>query len=421
MEIDDPIGPDATPGEVRHALREWLEDAWDPGLALFGWRRRLVEARWAVPSWPASHLGRGLPAWSEVILAEELRRAGAVGLPVGAGAQLAAPTLIAHGSDDLCERHLAPILTGETTWCQLFSEPGAGSDLAGLTTRAELDGDIWRITGQKVWNTSAHHADFGILIARTDWGATKHHGLTYFVLPMDQDAIEVRPLAQMNHHASFNEVFMDGARIPTDHVVGEPGRGWTVALTTLSHERRFGGRTAPALPDGTGRAIDEARREADLHYKTYEWYPQRRGRPDLAVEHARQRGSTVDPLVRQRLAELVTLQRVSEWTAQRARDNRSVGRPPGPEGSLGKLSMSIIARRSASLHSLVAGAGAMLRGDDAPFDGVIAEVLVSTPGQSIAGGTDEIQRNILGEKVLGLPREPSVDTAVPFRDVRRNL
>ena len=162
-----------------------------------------------------------------------------MGLPVGSGTWLAAPTILAHGSDELRDRLLAPILTGEETWCQLFSEPGAGSDLAGLTTTAVLDGDEWVINGQKVWNTSAHHADMGMLLARTDRDVPKHRGITYFVLPMKQPGVEVRQLRQMNYRASFNEVFLTEARIPRDKVIGEVGQGWTAALTTLAHERRF--------------------------------------------------------------------------------------------------------------------------------------------------------------------------------------
>ena len=167
-----------------------------------------------MPSWSQQWHGRGLPAWADDVVANEIRAAGAVGLPLGSGAWLAAPTILEHGPDAVRERLLAPILTGEETWCQLFSEPGAGSDLAGLTTRAERDGDEWVVNGQKVWNTSAHHADFGMLVARTDWDAPKHRGLTYFALPMHQPGVEVRPLRQMNDHSSFNEVFMTDARVP---------------------------------------------------------------------------------------------------------------------------------------------------------------------------------------------------------------
>ena len=333
---------------------------------------------------------------------------------------LAAPTIHAHGPDELRERFLRPTLTGEYTWCQLFSEPGAGSDLAGVTTHAVLDGDRWVVNGQKVWNTSAHHADYGILVARTNWDVPKHRGLTYFVLPMRQPGVEVRPLKQMNEYSSFNEVFMSDAVIPKENVVGDVGSGWAVAMTTLAFERNFGGVARPRTSSGVGLARAEARREADDYYATYSWYPQRAGRVDLVVEHVGQRELAGDPVVRQEIAALLSVQRVSQWTAERGAAARALGRTPGAEVSLGKLSLSIVAKRAARVHSLIGGATGMLDGPHAPFDGIVAEVLVSVPGQSIAGGTDEIQHNILGEKILGLPREPAPDKDLPFRDVLRN-
>jgi len=408
------------PDEVRAAVRRWLAGAWDPDLSLVEWRRRLVAVRWAVPSWPPDRHGRGLPPWSEAVVAEELERAGAPGLPPGAGTSLAAPTLLAHAGDELQARLLERILTGEDRWCQLFSEPGTGSDLAGLSTTATLDGDEWTAHGQKLWSTSAHHADLGLLLARTDWEAPKHRGITCFALPMRQAGVEARPVRQMNGHSSFNEVFLAGARIPSTHVIGDPGQGWRVAMTTLAHERGFatmrprhGDRGAPR-----GRALEEAEREAAEHERTYEWYPQRAGRVDLVLARAGAAGG--DAATRDAVARLVALQRSQQWTAQRARAARRDGRAPGAEGSIGKLGASLVARAAAGAHSRLAGGAAMLAPPDAAGDdAVVAEVLVSVPAQSIAGGTDEIQRTILGEQVLGLPREPAVDRDVPFRTVRR--
>ena len=412
----------SSPEAVAAEVRRWLATAWDPDLALAAWRQRLVDARWAVPSWPERWFGRGLSAWADDVVAAEVRAAGAVGVPVGVGVSLAAPTILTHGPDDVRDRFLEATLTGAATWCQLFSEPGAGSDLAGLTTTAVRDGDQWVVNGQKVWNTSAHHADFGILVARTDWDAPKHRGLSYFALPMKQPGVEVRPLRQMNFHASFHEVFMTDAEVPADHLIGTEGDGWAVALTTLAHERRFGVMMNRPRFGGHGRALEEAEREAAEHVETYSWYPQRAGRADLAVAHARQQGRAGDPVVRQELARLVALQRVSTWTAERAKAARALGREPGAEGSLGKLALSHVARQAARVHAAVAGAGGLLGGDDpaAPLGGVLAELLISVPAQSIAGGTDEIQRNILGEKILGLPRDVAVDCDLPFRQVSRN-
>ncbi len=346
--------------------------------------------------------------------------AGAVGLPVGPGASLAAPTILEHGPDGLRARFLRPILTGEETWCQLFSEPGAGSDLAGVTTTAVRDGDEWVVNGQKVWNTSAHHADYGILLARTDWSAPKHRGLTYFVLPMKQPGVEVRPLRQMNGHRSFNEVFLSDARIPAAYVVGDEGDGWRVALTTLAHERRFGAMGRPRLAESDARIHREARAEADEHFRTYEWYPQRAGRVDLLIDRVRAAGLADDAVARHQVAGVLAMQRASQLTADRARAARVLGRAPGAEGSIGKLDLSRIARAAGATHTHLAGADGMLAGNDAPLDGTITEVMISVPAQSIAGGTDEIQKNILGERILGLPREPSTDRDVAFRDLPRN-
>jgi alkylation response protein AidB-like acyl-CoA dehydrogenase len=292
---------------------------------------------------------------------------------------LAAPTILAQGPDEVRERFLLPTLTGEVTWCQLFSEPGAGSDLAGLSTRAELDGDEWVVNGQKVWNTSAHHADLGMLLARTDWDAPKHKGITYFVIPMHQPGVEARPLRQMNERSSFNEVFLTDARVPRADVVGAVGDGWRAALTTLAFERRFGRLAQPRYAAGTGRALDEARREAEEYFATYQWYPQRAGRPDLVVDQAVATGTATDPVIRQEVARVLALYRSSRWTSERSRAALASGRTPGPEGSIGKLATSDVARLAADVHGAMVGADGMLTGPDSPLGGTIAEILVSVP------------------------------------------
>ncbi|MFV0524791.1 MAG: acyl-CoA dehydrogenase family protein [Acidimicrobiales bacterium] len=412
---------DITEDGLNAEVTEWFATSWDPDLSLVGWRERIVDAGWGVPSWSTDWYGRGLPAWADRVAHSAIRAAGGVAMPAGSGFGLAAPTIYDHGSDDLRERFLRPTLTGAYTWCQLFSEPTAGSDLAGLQTTAVRDGDEWVVNGQKVWNTSADHADYAILVARTDWSVPKHAGLTYFLLDMRQPGVEARPIRQMNEHQSFNEVFLTDARIPHANVVGEVGDGWKVARGTLAHERAFLSRRDASLPrQVTGRVIDEAAEELAEYRKTYAWYPQRQGRIDLVAERARARGRNDDPVVRDATAALIGLQRASEWTAGRAKAARELGRPPGSEGSIGKLAMSEIARRCHDVHTSIAGAAGMLSTTDDPADAVVAEVLVSTPAQSIAGGTDEIQHNILGETVLGLPREPAPDRGKPFRDVPRS-
>lgn len=411
---------DLNENDIRISVRQWLSKAWDPTMSLLEWRTLLVDSRWAVPSWPEKWFGRAYPAWADDVVRSELLSAGTVATPVGASMNLAAPTIMKHGGDKQKLRFLRPALTGEETWCQLFSEPSAGSDLAGLGTHAELDGDEWIVTGQKVWNTSAHHADLGLLVARTDWDSPKHKGLTYFALPMNQKEVEVRPLMQMNRHTSFNEVFMTEARIPNDYVIGTPGEGWAVALTTLAFERGFGSLKKPRYSKQKSRVIDEAKAESEEHFKVYSWYPQRAGRVDLTKDHARTKKRNTDPIIRQEIAKLLSMHRIGEWTASRARAARKLGRAPGAEGSIGKLMSSNVARQANKTHSMIAGASALLTGPSASYDGIIAEILVSTPAKSIAGGTDEIQRNIIGERVLGLPREPSTDKDVPFREVPRN-
>lgn len=396
--------------EVRAEVRAWLAANWDPERPLLEWRRLLVEAGWGCPAWSPEHHGRGLSPELAAVVAEELRRAGAVGPAIGVGMGLVAPTILTHGPEEARHHFLGPIATGEARWCQLFSEPDAGSDLASLTTRAVPDGDEWVVTGQKVWTTGAARADYGLLLARTDPAAERHHGITCFALPMRQPGIEVRPLRQMNGHASFNQVFITEARVPPGHVIGEVGGGWAVARTTLAHERELIASIAAALPpSGEGRTRREAAEEAAAYLATYAWYPQRAGRPDLVVPRARDTGCSADPLLRREIAALVTLQRVAAWNTARARAARAQGATPGPEGSLAKLLASRIARDAARLHARIAGAHAMLAGPDSPLGGVVAEVLVSVPAQSIAGGTDEIQKNVLAERWLGLPRDPAAD------------
>jgi alkylation response protein AidB-like acyl-CoA dehydrogenase len=411
-------GAGLAPDQIRAELASWVSRHWNPDMALREWRELLADSGWGAPSWPERWGGRGWPAWADDLVGAELIALGAVGAPVGLGMALAAPTLLAHGSEELKQRLIRPILTGEQTWCQLFSEPGAGSDLAGLSTSAVRDGAHWVVNGQKVWSTSAHHADMGMLLARSDSQVPKHRGLTYFALPMRQAGVEARPLRQMNFHASFNEVFLTDAKVPADNVVGDVGGGWAVALTTLAYERRFGAMRPPHYDPRPGRALDEARAESDSHFAVYSWYPQRAGRADLVIEHARAAGVAGDPVIRQAIARLITLQRVSTWTAERTAAARARGARPGAEGSVGKLALSNLAREAARVHSMIARAQALLTGPDSPMNGTIAEVLLSVPAQSIAGGTDEIQKNIIAEKVLGLPPEIRTDKDIPFAQIR---
>ena len=407
---------------VRREVRAWLEANWDPNRGLVEWRNILVDSGWGVPHWPSQWYGKDLPLGLAPVVDEEFERLGVVGVSRKGTSTLAAATILAHGNDAQKEKFLRRILTGEDAWCQLFSEPGSGSDLAGATTRAVLHGDHYLVNGQKVWNTSAHHADYGILLARTNFDVPKHQGLSYFLMPMRQPGVEVRPLRQMNGHASFNEVFFADAQAPRENRLESEGDGWKIATTTLMHERRGADsmRREVKPTTRTERIYREEAEEAAIALEPYTWYPQRAGRVDLIIERAQATGRNADPVVRQEIAKLLSMARCAEWTARRARVAQEQGRQPGPEGSLGKLASSYVARAANRVHTMITGADAMLTGDDSPMDGVIAEILVSTPAISIAGGTDEIQKNIISERVLRMPKEIRIDTDVPFRSVLQN-
>ena len=398
--------------EVQSELRDWIAANWDPELSRARWRELLADSGWACPAAPPDWCGRGLSPSAAAAVTAGLAEAGVPGPPEGVGMALAVPVIIEYADAELGQRLVRPTATGELTWCQLFSEPGAGSDLAGLATRAEPDGDGgWLVTGQKVWSTGAATADYGLLLARTDRSVPKHAGISCFALPMRQPGVEVRPLRQMNGHASFNEVFLDGARVPAGHLIGAPGAGWTVARAVLARERRLAAsRTMPVTAgEQPGRAWQEAIAERTAAAEPHKWYPQRAGRPDLVLARAQAEGKAADPVVRQEIAKLIELAWSARWTAARAAAARAAGQPPGPEGSLGKLASTRIARQAARVHAMIGGAHAMLTGPDSPLGGVVAEILVSVPAISIAGGTDEIQRTIIAERILGLPREPTVD------------
>ena len=419
--MSEATSADPAADSIRREVRDWLQANWNPDEDLVAWRNLLADSGWGMPVWPRQWHGRDLPPALAPVVDEEFARLDAVGVAKTGIRLLAAATLLEHGSDAHKARFLRRILTGEDTWCQLFSEPGSGSDLAGATTRADRHGDHFLVNGQKVWTTSAHHADYGLLLARTDWDVPKHQGLSYFVLDMHQEGVEVRPLKQMNGHASFNQVFFTDAVVPAENLVAAVGNGWQVAITTLMHERRGadGLRGAQRERNLPGRIYEQEREEIAVALEPYKWYPQRAGRVDLVLERAQDTGRNADPATRQEIAKLLTMARSAEWTARRARAAQQQGRPQGPEGSLGKLASSNIARQASHVHTLIAGANAMLAGEDGDLDGLIAEILVSVPATSIAGGTDEIQRNIIAERVLGLPKEPRMDTG-PFRDVKRN-
>jgi alkylation response protein AidB-like acyl-CoA dehydrogenase len=413
---------DHTEESVRADVRAWLEANWDPNRSLLEWRNILVDSGWGMPQWPREWFGRDMPVGFARVVDEEFKRVDALTVARKGATTLAGQTILAHGTDLLREKFLRRSLTGEDAWCQLFSEPGNGSDLAGAMTRAERRGNKYVVNGQKVWTTSAHLADYGILLARTDLDVPKHKGLSYFIIDMRQPGVEVVPLRQMNDHASFNQVFLTDAEVPPEYRLEEEGDGWRIATTTLMHERRNADsnrRKVEATPRPE-RIFREEAEEIATSMAPYTWYPQRSGRVDLVIERARQTGCNADPVVRQEIAKLMVLAQSAEWTAKRARAAQEQGRSPGPEGSLGKLAASEVARAANRVHTLISGADAMLTGADSPMGGVIAEVLISTPAISIAGGTDEIQKNIISERVLKMPKETRFDTDRPYREVPKN-
>src|SRR5260370_6994039 len=235
--------------QVRTEVRAWLAAHGEPEMSLVTWRNQLADSGWGMPQWLEAWYGGGVAGGVGGGVEEEVGAVGAVSVAKAGVRLLAAATLLEHGSDPQKKNFLRRILTGEDTWCQLFSEPGSGSDLAGATTRADLNGDHWVVNGQKVWTTSAHHADHGLLLARTDWDAPKHEGLSYFVINLKQTGVDVQPLKQMNGHASFNQVFFTDAKVPKENLVGRVGDRWKVAMTTLAHERRG----ADGLPAASNR------------------------------------------------------------------------------------------------------------------------------------------------------------------------
>ncbi|MBI08918.1 MAG: acyl-CoA dehydrogenase [Rhodospirillaceae bacterium] len=414
---------EANEADVREEVSAWLNENWDPNLGLVEWREKLIESGWGAPTWPVEWYGKGYSDALGRAIDEEFEKIGAITVARTGIRNLAAATILVHGNELHKKKFLRRILTGEDTWCQLFSEPGSGSDLAGATTRADQKGNKWIVNGQKVWTTSAHHAQYALLLARTDWDIAKHKGLSYFILDIEQKGVEVVPLKQMNGHASFNQVFFTDAEIEPEFQVGELGEGWAIATTTLMHERRGadGLRRWQEASERKGRCYEEEAEEIAHQLEPYKWYPQRAGRVDLIIERAKETGKNADPSVRQEIAKLMIMAKSAEWTARRARAAQEQGQSQGPGGSIGKLTSSNVAKQAAHVHTMITGADAMLTAEDSPMDGIIAEILVSFPATSIAGGTDEIQRNIISERVLKMPKEIRMDAEMPFRDVPRNI
>src|SRR5581483_1343967 len=306
--------------------------------------------------------------------------------PSGIGVMMAGPTIVAHGTDEQRKRFLPNMVSGKEVWCQLFSEPGSGSDLASLQTRAVRDGDEWVVNGQKVWTSGAQFSKWGILIARTNPDVPKHKGITYFVIDMDQPGIEVRPLKEMTGGATFNEVFFTDARVPDANVLGEVGEGWGVAVTTLAHERNsLGAGGLVNASSGGGEMAGMAAAFGGGGGSMIKMLPQLFGKG-------------ADPVVRQDIARIYTLLEIARFTGLRAQAAAARGERPGPEVSTGKLMASTIVRTLRDAGLRIEGPHGMLHGSDAPLGGMLQFLALFSPAVSIAGGTDEVQRNIIGER-----------------------
>ncbi|MEW9549526.1 acyl-CoA dehydrogenase family protein [Nonomuraea sp. NPDC050783] len=379
--------------EYRRAARAWLEEnAPDDGppegdgiTRAKEFMAKLYDAGYSGITWPARWGGQGLTQAEERAFAAEARDFTLPTYVFSIGLGMTGPTIVERGSDAQRERFVRPLLRGEEIWCQLFSEPGAGSDVAALQTRAERDGDHWVVNGQKVWTSVAHHADWGLLLARTDVEVPKHKGLTMFVVDMHHPGVTVRPLRDMSGRANFNEIFFDDVTIPDEHRVGEVNDGWSVAVTTLLHERL-------SISAGVGMGGSK-------------------GHP-ASLEALREVVDTGDPIVRDQLVELHIRTRALALFNQRLAQETRAGIFPGARGSGAKLLLAELTLFQADLATRLVGPEAALAGHP------LAQAVSMAPGMALGGGTNEIMRNIVGDRVLGLPPEPRVDKNVPFKDLK---
>jgi alkylation response protein AidB-like acyl-CoA dehydrogenase len=387
----------------RRRAREWLEanaaprgpgagtDA-DELATSKAFQAALHDAGLAGITWPAEYGGQGLSQADQLAFNEEAKDFDLPVAPFVIGMGMCGPTIVDLGTEAQKTRYIGPLLRGEEIWCQLFSEPGAGSDVASLQTRAVRDGDGWVLNGQKVWTSGAQRADLGAVLARTNPEVPKHRGLTMFIVDMHAPGVTVRPLRVMTGDAPFNEVFFTDVRLPVGAVLGTVDEGWTAAVTMLGHERV-----------SIGTSVQ--RRSDPLAFSSL-------------VEMARRHGRQNDPVIRDELVDLYVRERALQLFNARLRQEANVGRPPGARGSVSKLVGALVAARAVDVAGLVAGQNAIAWEEG---DAVAAELfagMTGAPGLSIAGGTNEVQRNIIGERVLGLPKEPQVDRDVPFRELK---
>ena len=425
-------------------LRDWLASNWDPDLTVAAWWERLGLAGWSAPLLPVDSYGHGLSRIDALRAQALITASGALGPPQGLGLALAAPTIVAHGSREQVSAFVCDIVTGKRAWCQLFSEPGAGSDLAGLSTRAVRDGDVWVVNGQKVWTSGGHLADLGMLLARTNPDVPKHRGITWFAFDMHQPGVEVRPLREMTGATMFSEVFFTDAEVRDATRIGDVDDGWRVANTTLQIERSGMGaggegpvRGATIARPGT-IAGDLDRRAGDFVARTRvtptgRAVPTSRSSPASSfVELARRNGRSTDAPIRQELVRLHILREIVRLNTERHEAARAAGRDIPGIANFSKLAMGTIVRLQRDLGLRLLGPRGMLhayddagRADAAVEPGGARSLLVTSQALAaqalpIFGGTDQIQRNIIAERTLGLPKEPGDLSHVPFSQLPRN-
>lgn len=397
---------------VRHEVRAWLKDNWSPEHPREQWRLLLAESGWAAPTWPTQWFGRGLPKEARRIVNDEFARAGARGTGQDV-TNLFANVILTCGTDEQKSRFVRPLMLGEIRGCLLYSEPGAGSDLAALQTRAEPDGDEWVVNGQKVWTSGAHESQYGLLAARTDWDQPKHRGITFFWFPMQQPGVDVRPIRQVTGGAEFNEVFLTDAKVADGLRLGAVNDGWRALQIALGFERLIMGAASAKSSSSSSKPRSEAQ---ELAARESPWTRQVGGAN--YVELAKEHGKSSDPLIRQDIAKLYTWEQVNRWNSLRARAEAGAG-VASPVASLGKLAMSRIVHFGVDVTSNIIGTESVLDGAQSPTAAEINRSAFAAYVTSIGGGTDQVQRNIIGERILGLPKEPEVDKDVPFRDVRK--
>ena len=430
--------------ELLSDLRAWLKKNWDPDLTVGDWWERLGTAGWSAPGLPTNAYGKGIARADTVLVANEIAAYGALGAPAGLGLLLAAPTIATHGTQEQIDLYVGDIVTGRQAWCQLFSEPQAGSDLAGLQTKAVRDGDEWIVNGQKVWTSGGQYADLGMLLARTDPDVPKHQGISYFAFEMHQPGVDVRPLKEMTGHALFNEVFLTDARVADSALIGGVNNGWAAANTTLMNERAGlgsgggnaagGGVAQPGTVSGvlTRRVGDFVSSGNGGRRSTGGGFAARRGGADMLIALAKAKGVNGDAVVRQDLARLYVLGELGRFNALRVKAAKEQGVDIPGMPNVAKLSMSEIMRLSRDLGLRIAGPSGMLHAyNDAdrvalveatgdPLVGGVTAMALFAQAPPIYGGTDQVQRNVIGERVLGLPKEPNNDRVTPFSELPKN-